>query len=168
MNNLERVFIGIGSNMGRRAANCHIAIEALGTSGPVRIISVSPLYETAPWGVPGQRPFVNVVMEIRSAIGPMALLGLLKSLEYALGRRRGPRWGPRVIDLDLLFFGRCVMDTPALTIPHPRLQKRAFVLLPMAGIAPDFIHPVLGVSMRALLSRLKGGQGMRWVQAEKS
>ncbi len=166
MNNLERVFIGIGSNRGRRRENCKRAVEAIILSGKIRIVEFSPLYESAPWGMPAQRPFVNAVIEVRSSLGPMGLLEFLKGLERRLGRRRSTRWGPRVIDLDLLFFGRRIQNTPRLTLPHPRLQERAFVLRPMTDMAPDLLHPVLLRSMRALLHGLRSGYDLKRAKSQ--
>jgi len=149
----ERVFIGIGSNKGPRRKNCLRAIEAIDDAPELTLIQQSPFYETAPWGLTGQRAFVNAVIELRSNIGPMALIMLLKGLERDLGRERGRRWGPRVIDLDILFFGRRLIDGPRLTVPHPRLHERAFVMAPIGDIAPGFIHPLFNVSIKGLLNR---------------
>lgn len=157
MSAFERVFIAIGSNMGQREENCRSAVRAMALGSLLRPLALSPLYESAPAGVTGQRAFVNAVLEARSALGPMALLCRLRSMELAMGRTRKGRWGPRVMDLDILFYGRRTMDTPVLTIPHPRAHERAFVLLPMNDLAPEFIHPVLGLSMRGLLSGLGAG-----------
>ncbi len=152
MNSRERVFIGIGSNIGRRRGNCLRAMEALDDAPELKLIQSSPFYETAPWGLPGQRAFVNAVLEVRSKIGPMALLMLLKGLERDLGRERGRRWGPRVIDLDILFFGRRIIDEPRLRVPHPRLHERAFVMVPLGDMASEFIHPIFLVSIKGLLN----------------
>lgn len=157
----ERVFIGIGSNRGSRRANCERAAEALREADAVKLVSKSPLYETAPWGLSGQRPFVNAVMEIRCTLGPFGLLVFLKGLERGLGRGHGIRWGPRVIDLDILFFGRRLVNTEMLALPHPRLHERIFVLAPMLDIAPDFIHPIFNESMRGLYERLKSRAGVK-------
>ncbi len=166
MNNLERVFIGIGSNRGRRRENCKRAVEGIILSGQIRIVEFSPLYESAPWGMSAQGPFVNAVIEVRSALGPMGLLEFLKGLERGLGRRRSARWGPRVIDLDLLFFGRRILNTRRLTLPHPRLHERGFVLRPMNDIAPDFVHPVLMESMRSLFHGLRDGNDVKRAKSQ--
>jgi len=148
----ERVFIGIGSNRGPRRGNCLRAMEAIDDAPELTLIQSSPFYETAPWGFLGQRPFVNAVIEVRSDIGPMALLTFLKGFEKDLGRERGRRWGPRAIDLDILFFGRRIVDGPRLTVPHPRLHERSFVMAPIGDIAPEFIHPMFLVSIKGLLN----------------
>ncbi len=155
MNSEERVFIGLGSNIGHRRSNCCKAAETLGEAISVKLTNMSHLYESAPWGVLGQRPFVNAVVEVRTTLGPLGLLVLLKGIERELGRGRGRRWGPRVIDLDLLFFGRRIVKGQTLTVPHARVHERGFALLPILDIAPDFIHPVFNVSMRGLYRRLR-------------
>jgi len=151
----ERVFIGIGSNRGHRRRNCLSAMESLDNAPELKLIHVSPFYETVPWGFAGQRPFVNAVIEVRTTLGPKGLLSFLKKLERVLGRERAGRWGPRVIDLDILFFGNRLINEPRLIVPHPRLHERAFVMVPMGEIAPDFIHPLFKVSIRGLLSGLR-------------
>jgi len=137
-------------------------MEALDDAPELTLIQSSPFYETAPWGLPGQRAFVNAVLEVRSKIGPMALIMFLKGLERDLGRERGRRWGPRVIDLDILFFGRRLIDGPRLTVPHPRLHERAFVMVPLGDMAPEFIHPIFLVSIKGLLNC--GPKGWRAVK----
>ncbi len=168
VNDLERVFIGIGSNMGPREDNCRRAIEALSATGLLEMVAVSRFYETAPWGLPGQRAFVNAVVEVRAGIGPFGLLRLLLQEERVLGRRQSARWGPRVIDLDLLFYGRRVLQTPRLTLPHPWVSERAFVLRPISDIAPDFLHPVFLETMRAMLHGLGGGRGIKTAKSQSS
>jgi len=163
----ERVFIGIGSNKGERRKNCLRAMESLKEAPQLKFIEVSPFYETAPWGLAGQRPFVNAVIELRSKLGPMALLTFLKGLEKTLGRERSRRWGPRVIDLDILFFGSRLIDGPRLTVPHPRLHERAFVMVPMGDIAPEFIHPFFKISIRGLLSGMSVAAAVKRLELDK-
>jgi 2-amino-4-hydroxy-6-hydroxymethyldihydropteridine diphosphokinase len=139
------VFISVGSNLGDRAANCREAIRRLSAPGaPVRVVKASALYETEPWGVVAQPSFVNAAIELATALSPAGLLGFLKSIESAMGRTVGERRGPRVIDLDIIFYGDAIVDEDGLKIPHPLAHKRSFVLTPLAEIAPDFIHPVIG------------------------
>lgn len=164
MSKSERVFIGIGSNMGGRRQNCLFAIESLRKSGFIRLVRESPLYESAPWGVLEQRPFVNAVIEVSSLVGPITLLRRLKEIERLAGRGVGRRWGPRVLDLDILFFGRRVLDLRQLTLPHPRLYERAFVLEPMLSIAPDFIDPLSNESIRGLKARFRGHSFLKMLE----
>ncbi len=167
MDSRERVFIGIGSNRGSRRKNCLFAMKSLNEAPELRLIRTSPFYETPPWGLPGQRPFINAVIEARTTLGPYGLLTYLKRLERRLGRERGRRWGPRVIDLDILFFGRRVIDGPCLTVPHPRLHERAFVMVPMVDIAPDFIHPLFNESIRGLIGGPGGGARVKRLIPDK-
>ena len=159
----KRVFIAIGSNQGDREENCLRAARLLGSSGKAEVICQSPLYETEPWGVKEQTPFVNSAIEIRTELAPIALLGLLKSIELDMGRKASPRWSERVIDLDILFFGDEVVREKGLDVPHPRLCERAFVLVPLSDIAPEFVHPVLGKSVREMLAGLKDAGWVRRV-----
>jgi len=158
----ESVFISIGSNLGDRVENCLRAERLLAESGKAEIIRRSRLYETEPWGVKGQPPFINSVIEVETELAPGELLSLLKSIETEVGRTPSPRWGERVIDLDILFYGDEVVSEEGLTVPHPRLHERAFVLAPLAEIAPDFIHPVLKISVEQMLAGLKDAG---WVRA---
>lgn len=143
------VFLALGTNLGERTANLHAALAAL--PPVVRVMAQSPIYETPPWGYTDQPAFLNMAVQAETDLPPLALLNFLKRLEVDLGRRESFRWGPRLIDLDILFYDDLVLNLPSLMIPHPRLHERAFVLLPLADIAPGWVHPLLGKTVLALL-----------------
>jgi 2-amino-4-hydroxy-6-hydroxymethyldihydropteridine diphosphokinase len=128
-------------------------VRALAAWRRVRLVRVSPVYETSPVG-PRQRAFLNAVVELRTGLDPAALLAALKCLEAALGRRPGKRWGPREIDADLIFHGRWRIATAFVQVPHPRWAERKFVLKPLADLAPGFRDPATGATARAALARL--------------
>ena len=143
------VHIGIGSNIGNRQENCREAVRQLGSRG-VKVVKQSSMIETEPWGVTEQPCFINMAVEAETDLAPENLLTALKDIEEAMGRTDAVRWGPRVIDLDILFYDDVVLDTPELKIPHPYLHERDFVLIPLAEIAPEKIHPVFKKSVREL------------------
>lgn len=152
----DEIFIALGSNVGDREENLLQAIAAIGKLPGTRITSLSPFYDTEPVGGPLQENFLNAVIRLSSDIPPLALLHHLLQIEDTdFGRKRDCRWGPRNIDLDLLFYGQeIITEPPALLLPHPRIAERRFVLEPLADIAPDFIHPVSGIAMKELLDAL--------------
>jgi len=156
-----RVFISIGSNLGDRAANCREAVRRLAGYEALRVVNASSLYETEPWGVVDQEPFINSAVEIETEIDPQALFDLLKEIEAGMGRTPGERWGPRVIDLDIIFYGGLVVDEERLKVPHPSMEERAFVLVPLNEIAPGFAHPVSGKKVSELLDALPSTSGVR-------
>ena len=146
-------YVGLGSNLGDRAANLAAARRRLNESG--RIVAASSIYVTEPWGVdPGQRKYLNQVVSLITPLPPADLLEKLLGIERDLGRVRAAPGDPRLIDLDLLLYGDEVADGPGLTLPHPRMCQRAFVLAPLAEIAPELAHPVNGLSIGALNSRV--------------
>ena len=155
------VYIALGTNLGNRKANLHTAIESMPPD--VNVVAESHIYETPPWGYEDQPAFLNMVIKAETSLGPEALLKYLKQLEIELGREGNFRWGPRLIDLDILFYDDLVFDTPPLVIPHPRLHERAFVLVPLADVAPDIVHPVLEKKISALLAEVDA-QGIKRIR----
>ena len=145
---MTRVYLGLGANLGDRAGQIARALEALAARG-MRVIAVSPLYETEPWGLVDQPRFLNAACAIETDLEPLPLLDALQEIEHDMGRVRTVRYGPRPIDLDILLYGDRRVDLPRLTIPHPGMIERATVLVPLADIAPDVIHPVTGCTIRA-------------------
>ena len=151
-------YVALGSNLGDRAAALHDAVARLSAAPGVAVTRVSSFLENPAVGGPaGSPPFLNAVAEVRTALAPAALLDRLLEVERAMGRERRERWGPRTIDLDLVLFGDAVIDLPDLTVPHPRMHERAFVLEPLAEIAPDAVHPVL----KRTAHELVGGRAWR-------
>ena len=147
---MDLIYLSLGSNLDDRYAALQAALKALPPA--VTVLAESPIYETPPWGVTDQPAFLNMVVRAETHLAPPALLAFLKRLETQLGRLPSIRYGPRKIDLDILFYDELILDTPELTIPHPRLHERAFVLVPLADLAPGLVHPVLGRSIRDLLA----------------
>jgi len=141
-------YLSLGSNLGDRALNLHNAITFL--SSKVQSVIQSSIYETEPWGYTDQPAFLNQVIKADTTLEPFDLLTFLKETEVSMGRQETFRFGPRLIDLDILFYDDLVLDTPRLTIPHPRITERAFVLIPLAEIAPDLRHPIFNKTIQVL------------------
>lgn len=142
------IFVGLGSNIGNRSGNIAMALRYL--EPLARPVRVSSIYRTTPRGVENQPFFFNAVAEIVTGLEPRSLLRHLKNIEHEIGRRPGERWGPRPIDLDLLLYDDEIMESELLTIPHPRMADRAFVLVPLAEIAPRLRHAALSRAMSEL------------------
>ena len=136
-----QAFIGLGSNMGDRSAYLEAARRALAGCEDIDLTGASSIYETEPVGYAEQGRFLNQVVDVATCLDPWDLLRVLQGIEQKLGRQRLIRWGPRVIDLDLLLYGDAVLTSPELTVPHPRRYERGFVLAPLGEIAPHHIHP---------------------------
>ncbi len=148
------VYIGIGSNLGDKRGNCLASVERLSARG-ISVTKRSSLYETRPWGVTDQPDFVNMTVEARTTMSPHELLHALKEIEAEMGRKTGSRWGPRIIDLDLLLFDDLIIQDEGLVVPHPLLHAREFVLLPLSEIAPDVVHPLINKKIIELKEMLR-------------
>ncbi len=135
------IYLSLGSNLGNRQANLQNAISQLHTK--ISIFTSSSVYETEPWGYSDQPLFLNQVVKANTQLDPIDLLSFLKEIEVSMGRKETFRFGPRPIDLDILFYDDLILNSPTLTIPHPRIAERSFVLVPLAEIASDLRHPVL-------------------------
>lgn len=148
----ERVYLSIGSNVGLCAENLQEAIAALGRLEDTALLSQSALYETAPVGYEDQPDFLNAAVEIETALAPLVLLNAVKAIETRMGRESAPKWGPRVIDIDIVLWGERQVSTEMLTIPHPDFRTRNFVLQPLAEIAPNVVDPESGKTIAELAS----------------
>jgi 2-amino-4-hydroxy-6-hydroxymethyldihydropteridine diphosphokinase len=150
---LVQIYLALGSNMGDRRYNLESALDALVRE--IKVNAVSSIYDTKPVGNTRQPRFLNLVCEAPTSMTPPDLLNFIKQIEKNMGRQPGPVNSPRPIDIDILFYGNQVISAPALTIPHPRLAERAFVLVPFAEINPGFVHPVTGKTIRQMLQALR-------------
>jgi len=152
---MPRAYVGLGANLGDREGTIRRAVELLGEEEGIEVAAVSALRETNPVGVLDQPRFLNAAAAVETTLPPRSLLDALLRIERALGRvRDGTRWGPRTIDLDLLLYDDLVLDEGDLRVPHPELHARAFVLVPLAEIAADLVHPALSKSIGALAAEI--------------
>lgn len=153
-------YLALGTNLGDRRDNLRRALAAL--RAQFALEAVSRCYETEPAYVLHQPRFFNLACRVTTTLAPLDVLHGFKHTESMLGRGSGARFGPRLIDIDLLFYDGLILDSPELTIPHPRLHERAFVLAPLADIAPDLVHPALGLTITALRDRLGDTSKLLW------
>lgn len=151
---MTTVYIGLGSNVGDRVDYLRRALSLLDKHPMIRVRKVSSFYETEPLEYPDQGWFINAAAEIETDLPPMPLLDALQGIEKQLQRQRSIRWGPRTIDLDILLFGEELIAEARLQVPHIRMHDRAFVLIPLAEIAPEALHPILGTTMQELTDAL--------------
>ncbi|HEY5537173.1 MAG TPA: 2-amino-4-hydroxy-6-hydroxymethyldihydropteridine diphosphokinase [Acetobacterium sp.] len=151
----HRAFIGFGTNMGDKLKNIETALASLKALDGVIILNQSTIIETEPWGYENQDVFLNGILEIKTFLPPRELMTQLLAIEEALKRERTIHWGPRTLDLDIIFYDNWISDDPMVILPHPRAHERGFVLEPMAEIAPYFIHPVFRKSMSELLKEVE-------------
>ncbi|HBG75008.1 MAG: 2-amino-4-hydroxy-6-hydroxymethyldihydropteridine diphosphokinase [Chloroflexi bacterium GWB2_49_20] len=144
------IYLALGSNLGDRLSNLETAIQSMPPG--ILVLKRSSIYETPPWGFEDQPAFLNMVLQAETQFSPWKLLKFLKALESGMGRQPSFRNGPRLIDLDILFYDQLVSEQSGLVIPHARIAERAFVLVPLAEIAPGWMHPVLQVTIQELLA----------------
>ena len=147
----NRVWLGLGANLGNRIGTIRRSLEMIGELPDTKVILCSSLYATSPIGPQDQPEYINGAAEIRTSLEPAELLTALKEIEHQLGRKNRDRWREREIDIDILLYGPDEIITGDLQIPHPELHKRSFVLIPLAEIAPEIMHPVLGKRVRELV-----------------
>ena len=147
---MSQVLLSLGTNLGKRRQNLRRAVRALDRE--IAVTAVSPVYETEPWGEPDQPDFLNICLAATTAQPPRQLLQSIKQIEQNLGREETYRWGPRLIDIDIIFYDEVVVAEAGLNIPHARLADRAFVLAPLADIAPDWVHPITGKTVVEMLN----------------
>jgi 2-amino-4-hydroxy-6-hydroxymethyldihydropteridine diphosphokinase len=151
---MARAWIGIGSNLGDREATLREAMRRMAELPRTRLVRSADLIETEPVGPPGQENYLNGAVELDTELEPSALLHELQQIENALGRERTVRWGPRTLDLDVLLYDDRVIHTPELRVPHPEMERRLFVLAPLAQIAPGTRHPETGLTIAEMLAAL--------------
>ena len=160
---MANLILHLGSNMGRREAHLAAAREAVsGQIGP--ILSTSPIFETAAWGQPDQASFLNQALWVETSLPPQDALEAVLRIERAMGRVRQYKWGPRLIDIDLIFYDDLILESPTLIIPHPWMQNRRFVLAPLAELIPAWVHPVFQKTVAELLAECGDEGEVRKIQ----
>jgi 2-amino-4-hydroxy-6-hydroxymethyldihydropteridine diphosphokinase len=149
------IYLGLGSNIGNKLSFIKSAEEEIAKLNDTKVLRSSSVYRTEPWGIKSQKEFLNSVLEIESNSGPEELLKELKEIEIVLGRKNREKWFEREIDIDILFYGDMKITNSIVNIPHPEIQNRKFVLVPLCELNPGFIHPELNCSMESLLNNTK-------------
>lgn len=157
----RKIYVGLGANLGEREQTIRTAVKMIGDLPTTSVARVSSLYDTEPLGELEQPNFLNAVAQLESDLAPRQLLWNLLLIEKRLGRVRAHRWGPRPIDLDLLFYGALVTEEEGLSVPHPEIAHRAFVLVPLVELDAEFVHPVTGKTLLAHLKELKSHAGVK-------
>jgi 2-amino-4-hydroxy-6-hydroxymethyldihydropteridine diphosphokinase len=152
---MYRVFVGLGSNVGERLKFLKSAVAELKKLQDTRLVWASSVYETDPVGNPNQAKFLNAAVEIETPLKPDELFTQVKAIELRVGRTKNERWGPREIDVDILLYDGLVYSDNDVTVPHPEMERRKFVLVPLREIAPDLVHPVSGMTMEELVAACK-------------
>lgn len=155
---MNPVFIGLGSNLEDRIQHIRTALDLMRKSKGLKVLRTSSFYKTAPQGYEDQDWFINAVAEIQTSLPPLHVLGLLQSIEQKMERRTPFKWGPRNIDLDILFFGNEIVEEPDLTVPHPLVEQRRFVLEPLCELSSEGVHPVSRKTFLTLLEELGTAQ----------
>ena len=150
----RQIFLALGSNLGNRKTFLTTAVQCLQNHKDISVLQESTVIETAPVGEVDQGAFLNQVIEIKTNLNPLELLAVILAIEKSQGRIRTEKWGPRTLDIDILFFGDTVIQDETLQIPHPELHRRVFVLQPLQEIAPEYIHPILDLPVHAMLDSL--------------
>ena len=159
-NSMHLAYIGFGSNIGDRLVHIQNAIQTLSKTEGITLQKISSLYKTDPVGYEAQAQFLNGVAAIQTSLSPLSLLHTLKDIETAVGRQHRIRWGPREIDLDILIYGDLCLRTEKLILPHPEMHLRSFVLVPLAEIAPNLVHPVFQETIQTILNRLENSKSV--------
>lgn len=154
-------YLALGSNLGERQQYLRRAIDALHETKGIAVLQESPVYETAAVGFTDQPDFLNMTIHVQTTLTPEELLDKALSIEKQLGRTREVKWGPRTIDIDILFYGKLVTKTEKLIVPHPYLHERAFVLLPLRDIAAGWVHPLLQMTVHEMAEQVSGKEGVR-------
>ena len=148
---IENIFLGLGSNQGDRELNLKNSIKLLNSKAG-KVLNISRIYESEPWGVKNQNYFLNQVIEIETHIDPIDLLNICKNIEYDMGRKPGIRWGKRVIDIDILYYQSRVINQKKLIIPHKLMHERKFVMIPLNDLNENHLHPILNITNKEILN----------------